>query len=789
VVGGFVMEYQILIKANLKQHKGGFIGIFILILLISSALSMVLSVWRNSEYYIKSEMERTGFGEITAWVSEVSDEKELIGEIEALNEVERAEIQSLIFSNYRIKEQESDSEGQLITFQSRENRYRFFTDDLLTYREEELEIMPGEIYVSPSMISMFGAEIGDEITFPIVRGGKNMVFTIKGFYEDPFMGSSMIEMKGFLICETDRNEILSLLENAGIDALARDGAMIHIFTKADSEITIVELNTIINEKTLLPEYAEFVHSKEAIKGFMLILQNAFSGLLLAFVIVLLFVTIVAISHNIGSTIESDAVNMGILKTIGFTAGKLRGIQLIQYLFIIITGMFFGVFLAIPLSRLVIHATITTTGVRIPIRLWGLGCGVAFAVIIILFAIFVLWRTSKISTITPIKAIRKERNKFGISSERMISVLGKGLYFRLVFRQLMTRKQRYIGACIVAIFLVFFASLVGRMNSWLGADGKGMMDAFNPADHDIGVQVFGNLTTEEAEDMARSYSDITDTYLLAMQGVTVNGIDYTANVISEPERFHILEGRSCMADSEIVLTEFVAADLDIAIGDMVMIRGDKGIEEYVVSGIHSCANDMGDNVGMSREGYLKIGYDNSSIWCWHYFLSDPSKKEDIMEVLETAYGGDIHVHENSWSGLYGIIATMKALMIFMYGIVFVFILIITVMTGSKILSAEQKDFGIYKAIGFRSEKLRMIFALRFGMVAVIGAGIGVILAEIFTDLLVSTVMKFAGISNFMSVLSISNVLMSAGVVILLFMRFSYFASGKIEKLDMTILMEE
>lgn len=783
------MEYEILIKANLKQHKGGFIGIFILILLISSALSMVLSVWRNSDYYIKSEMERTGFGEITAWVSEVSDEKELIGEIEALNEIERAEIQSLIFSNYRIKEQESDSEGQLITFQSQENRYRFFTDDLLAYREEELEIMPGEIYVSPSMISMFGAEIGDEIIFPIVRGGKNMVFTIKGFYEDPFMGSSMIEMKGFLICETDRNEILSLLEDAGIDALARDGSMIHIFTKDDSEITIAELNTMINEKTLLPEYAEFVHSKEAIKGFMLILQNAFSGLLLAFVIVLLFVTIVVISHNIGSTIEADTVNMGILKTIGFTAGKLRGIQLMQYLLLMIAGIFFGVFLAIPLSGLVIQATITTTGVRIPIRLWGLGCGVAFAAIIILFAIFILWRTGEINTITPMKAIRKERNKLGIFFEKRISVLGGGLYFRLAFRQLMTGKRRYMGACIVAIFLVFFASLVGRMNSWLGADGKGMMDAFNPADHDIGVQVFGNLTTEEAEDMVRSYSDITDTYLLAMQGVAVNGIDYTANVISEPERFHILEGRSCMADNEIVLTEFVAADLDVAIGDMVMVRGDKGMEEYVVSGIYSCANDMGDNVGMSREGYLKIGYDNPSIWCWHYFLSDPSKKGDIMEVLETAYGGDIHVHENSWSGLYGIIAAMKALMIFMYGIVFVFILIITVMTGSKILSAEQKDFGIYKAIGFQTGRLRMIFALRFGMVAVIGAGIGVILAEIFTDLLVSTVMKFAGISNFISVLSISNVLMPAGVVILLFMGFSYFASGKIEKLDMTILMEE
>ena len=35
-----------------------------------------------------------------------------------------------------------------------------------------------------------------------------------------------------------------------------------------------------------------------------------------------------------------------------------------------------------------------------------------------------------------------------------------------------------------------------MDSWLGQDGKGMMDAFNPADHDIGIQAFGNLRVEE-----------------------------------------------------------------------------------------------------------------------------------------------------------------------------------------------------------------------------------------------------------------------------------------------------
>ena len=62
---------------------------------------------------------------------------------------------------------------------------------------------------------------------------------------------------------------------------------------------------------------------------------------------------------------------------------------------------------------------------------------------------------------------------------------------------------------VAALLVFFASLAGRMDSWLGSDGRGMMDAFNPAGHDIGVQSFGTLTKEDFETAIRQYSEITE----------------------------------------------------------------------------------------------------------------------------------------------------------------------------------------------------------------------------------------------------------------------------------------
>lgn len=160
---------------------------------------------------------------------------------------------------------------------------------------------------------------------------------------------------------------------------------------------------------------------------------------------------------------------------------------------------------------------------------------------------------------------------------------------------------------------------------------------------------------------------------------------------------------------------------------------------------------------------------------------------ITEALEAAYGGDVHVHENTWPGLFGIISAMKALLIFLYVMVTVFILVVTVMTGSKILSAEKRDMGIYKALGFTSGQLRRSFALRFGMTATLGSAIGIVLAAMLTDPMVSIVMKMAGISNFSSSPSVGNTLLPAAAVILLFTGVAYAASRSVKKVDLTVLI--
>ena len=779
------MESKILLRKGLRQHRRTLIGVFLLLLLTCAALGTILSVWNNAHEYVNSELDRIGYGDLTVWVSG-AESSELAEAIRAVPEIRQVTTQHLVYSDYEANGTESDSEGQLILYAPEQATYRFLTDDLHGYQTAPTEVLPGEVYVSPSMRSIADLSVGDEITFSIARNGQSKTMTVAGYYEDPMMGSSMIGMKGFLISQTDFDEITQTIQNSGIDALARTGTMLHIFS-GNTELTASELNQILNDKTSLSAYTESVHTKGAISGFMLVLQNAFSALFAAFVAVLLLVTLTVLGHHIAASIEADRIDMGILKTVGFTGNRLRHIQLGIYLCGALPGMLLGFLIARPMAALVIQSTISTTGLLIPSApsIWLQAA--AFLLILAILVLCIACKCRPIEKITPMQAIRDDAGRF--SGNAALPIHKNGILPELALRQILTGKRRYAGVLVIAALLVFFASLVGRMDSWLGADGKGMMDAFNPADHDLGVQTFGTLSIDTAEQIVRSYSEITDSYVLAMPNVSVNGVDYTANAISDPTRFHILDGNTCLRDDEIVLTEFVAADLDVSIGDTVTVTGDMGSGSYRVSGIYSCANDMGDTVGLSQAGYLKIGRDDPQLWCHHYFLADTSQKGVIADALETQFGGDVHVHENTWPGLFGIIAAMRMLVVVMYALVAVFTLIVTEMTGRRLLLSEQKDIGILKAMGFRNNQLRISFGIRFAMVAAVGSLLGVALAGILTDPLVSTAMKLAGISNFTSHPGLAAMLFPAILVTSLFFAFAYLVSVRIRKFDTTALIRQ
>ncbi len=785
------MSLRTLLKAGIKRQRSSIAGVFILIFAVSLTLVMALSVYINSGSYVSEEMLRLGYGDMTAWVSNVDNLNQLTEEIDNISEVEKVEPQSVIVAGYTINGVNSDNDGQLLMYDSERYPYKFLNNSLSGY-DDVKEIGKGEIYISPSLQSKYNASIGDKVKFKLSRDGVEKVLTVKGYFEDPFMGSSMIDMKSFLISEADLSDTKDMLiKTSKFNILGRPGAMLHIFKNSSSKLSAPEFNELVNKNTNLTQYTEFAYSDSSIHGFMLILQNIFTGFLIAFVVILIVVSMIVIGYSISNAIEQEYKDMGILKTIGCTSLDLRLVQFLQYILGILAGMTFGFICSIYVIDVAARLTITSTGLLMPTELPYGRCMFAFAMILCVFALFIYVKTVKIAQISPLRAIignAAQGKTFYVKRKNII--MSKGVTFHLAMRQILFGAKRYVGTIIVTILIVFFVSVVGRMDSWLGTNGEGLMNTFSVADHDLGVKPLSeDVNMKKIENIISSYSQIEDTYELAMQRVTVNGVSYTANAIDKPSYLHILSGSACNTDDQIVVTEFVAHDLGIGIGDSVTVKRETRSYTYTVTGIYQCANEMGGNIGMTKEGYAKIGNVNTYIWCKHYILADPSVSNEIMTYLQKEYAFDLEVHANSWSGLDGIVNTMHLLTTFMYVIVAIFIAVVVGLTSSKMLFAEQRDMAVLKSIGFTSLKLRISFAIRFGIVVAIGAVIGVVLSCILTDPVVTILLKFFGISKFESTLGFGNGILIPFIIIVLFVVFAYIFSNRIKRVAMITLINQ
>ncbi|MCC8102691.1 MAG: ABC transporter permease [Clostridiales bacterium] len=564
------MTIKTLFLAAVKKQKSSLSGLFVLFLITALSMSLAVTVFHNSAAKVTGELERLGYGTLTAWVSGCEELEELQSELETLSEIDEVGIQPLVFAGYSVNGGHSDDEGQLIPYQKEQYDYYFYNEDLDGY-QTDVTISQGEIYLSPAMISGFQVEVGDEIRFELSRENSGIAFTVAGFFEDPFMGSSMIDMKSFLICESDYEMLLETLEETSeFNILGRSGAMLHIFAEDSADLSVTELNQILNEQTSLGQYAEMVYSGDTISGYMLLLQNIISGFLMAFTLLLLVVILIVLANLIRNTLEQEYPDIGILKTIGTGSGVIRCVQVLQYLCPLAAGMLSGILLSIPAVHAIGNLAVTSAGVRMPETIPFLRVTILFLLIAGIAIGFIWIMTRPVLAMRPLWAFTVRETSSGRIKGRN-TIPKEGLELALAIRQLITGWGRYAGVLVVSALLTLFAAVVGMMGMWVGADGEGLMNAFSAAEHDLGVQPSAaDFDMTAVEELISSYTSITDEYRIAMVNGSVNGVDYTINVLDAPEWFHILEGQAAVEEDQLLVTEYVAGDLGIRVGDSVTV---------------------------------------------------------------------------------------------------------------------------------------------------------------------------------------------------------------------------
>jgi ABC-type antimicrobial peptide transport system permease subunit len=234
---------------------------------------------------------------------------------------------------------------------------------------------------------------------------------------------------------------------------------------------------------------------------------------------------------------------------------------------------------------------------------------------------------------------------------------------------------------------------------------------------------------------------------------------------------------------------VAKDLGLDIGNTVTLSDGEKKEKIMISGIYQCGNDLGMNIALNKKGFDKLSSSYNPYM--EYRLADKHIISELAQHLKDKYGSKIIILKttDSLGALDSVVIAVKGFSMVVYLMSIIFVIIVIFLICTKVYAKEQKDYGIYKALGFTSRRIRLQFALRFFFVAVFGSVIGSVLSIILTNPCIGFMFSFLGISSFHGTFTWQGIMQPIIFMSMLFFLFSYLLSYKIKKVEPRILITQ
>lgn len=785
-----------IIKGNLRKGKGAFISIFILMFVLSLSLSAVLTINTNSTRRDAQALKEAGYGDTIACVTDsnvvangttVDALYDRIRTGEGVKSVRRV---NCIYGS--LKELNGhNSSSSIIGMPYGSGSYNFvvFKGEGEGVYKEAPVLSDGEACVPISYQSMYDCKIGDTFKLKVQDGYKE--FKVKYYFEDPFMGSSMMGVKTVLFTESDI-EKLRAADDGSNETPIQQGTYFDITKTEDAPASALKYAQKLNESTGINNYAWLTMATSQASSYMLILTNIFSGILVAFVLLLLVVAIIVIGHSISSSIEMNYVNIGVLKAIGTSQSYLRLVFILQYGIAAFLGAVAGVPVAIPVVHLVNGMTLSVTGLNVSDQIALAECVVSLGLMLLLIILYVIYKLRKLRKIKPVRALAGGRDEVYFSSRVQLGIHKRGLGFWLAMRQLISNAKQYIGAVIITMLLVFFLIMVSGMSSWMGEDGAALSSFFDCFQTDLDIGYIDDSIQPEVEDKINEISKIETSFHETSRYLNLDNYNMFCFICEKPDQYStVLQGRTCLYDNEVMVTKFVAKDLELKIGDTVTITTGSHTADYIISGFYQCANDMGSNFAMSEDGYERLVEKELDNYSTLYRIADSDKATQIQEMLTKQYEKNQLKASvsNEFNEIDSIVSAVQGISTLIYIISLVFVFVIIVMQCSKIFVREQTDFGIYKAQGFSTGMLRHQFAIRFAIIAAIGSMLGVVMDFLLSGYMMKLLFSFMGISEAPTNSTLDMYLIPIGFMVIFFYLFAYLLSYKLKKVQPRNLITE
>lgn len=783
------MEIITLIKANIWRKKGSFIGITLLMVIISMSLTAVLSVWDNCREGLETAYEETDAANLLFSIKRQDLSDDILRSLQKHPLIERISMFDAIQSTeIRFGDNIEQNEWKLLKYRK---EFKIVNETLDGYQKNPVPALKrGEIYITQGAVSRMECKIGDSLRFFIL--GREYSFRVKGIVVEPMFGGTTIGWKQVFISDEDFEKLCA---DASADAKGTEGKtalyyMVQLYKSADCTLTDGKFKRKVNLDTGIIDRASGSLTKEMSEHYTNLFMDIIFAILLVFILFLFLVVLIVMAHSIGVGIEMDYTNIGVLKSQGFSKDRIRTVWILQYLLAQTAGAFVGTALAVPLCRVMGDVFWPITGILADKGISFLKSFFMVSVILLVSAFLVWFLTRKIGKISPVRAISGGRSDIYFDSRFQMPIFNRSLSFSLALRQFTSNRRKYLSTIVIVSILIFFMLTVTVLGNVL--DSKTALQSMG------GLYVECSMTfskkvddrkLEGIEKIVEKYSSIEKKYYLISQYLSVNGEEIFCQIYQNPEVLPVLKGRAPLYDNEIVVTEIIADELDLKIGDTALVTHRSSSKEFIVSGIYQSINDTGLTFAMSLKGAEVFGID--SVHYAGYSLGSPENNVQIAEELNAVYGDILKAEAKEGGDImedtYTIaIDSMKAII---YAFSVLFALVVVIMVCNKTFLQEKNDIGIYKALGFTAANLRIQFAFRFFIVSLAGALLGSVFSIFFTGRLLNGMLRGMGITSFVAQFTAVTFFVPVMIICVCFFLFAYFASGKVRTVEVRELVVE
>lgn len=614
-------------------------------------------------------------------------------------------------------------------------------------KEQEItRVEDGEIYVSAEVFRSTENNFYEGCKIVIASEGKEKEFTLKGYVKDAMFGSPMIGMTRFLVSENDCRffESETCTKFYSLMAYTDDSAFMDKFSE-------LNLNTIMNV------------DHAGIK-MMYIMDTLIAAVVLVVSVCLILISLVILQFTINFTVSEEFREIGVMKAIGISNGKIRGLYILKYFAIAVVGALCGLALSVPFGNLLLESI--SRNIILPRQgKWflNLACALATAAVVVWFCYFC---TRKIKKFSPIAAIRNGEMGERYTRKGLLH-LGRSHAAPAAFlavNDILSGLKRYVS--MILIFTLGLLLVIIPVNTINTLQSDKLITLFNMADCDLVISqelLFAadgkneEMVNEKLNDVRENlreqgisadvFQEIMFRFNISCRGKKMSSLAFQGVGGVRADEYVYLEGTPPENDGEVAVSYVVADKIGAKIGDRVEI--DMGTEKrtYTVTAINQTMNNLGEGVRFYEGDDIDCDLAAGSFGTQIRFHDNPDGKEfqERKAALQGVYKEtDVYEAGEYISYMIGDVAgQLESVKSLILSIIICINVLVAVLMVRSFITREKGEIAMLKALGFQNSTLVVWQSMRIGIVLLISIVIGTLISTPLSKLTVEPIFRMMG----------------------------------------------